>query len=448
MIRALVAATLLLAAAVEALGWPLAFGGPSGNRVAAGKGSFPRWQAVSILTDVPLKWVVSAGPRRLAAVDRDGTFWLFDVTPSGLRVAARYGESVSADAAPVVVRLDAERTGFLLVAPDGRLLVWDEGVLRGYDVGAALSRLTFPAPVTLAAKGEQKLLAVAQDGAVVLIGGLAAGAPRVISRLDAHALPDSRITVGDLDGDGAPEAVVLSEPTDRYAHGILGDRVEAASVTVIGLGEHRLELKGRYAPPAPAVFEDLVPILALIGGPPRPSIVLARSGNGQGTSVVALGWREGGLVLLVEGPGSGRSHRWVHVIGAADLSGGGVPEIAAVVTPHIGGVLTAYRRVDGALVRVARAAGYSSHAVGSRNLEQALIADLDGDGLPEIVVPRQGRDAVAGLELQGDRFVERWAIDLKNPIHSNLAVADLDGDGLLDLAVADRQALHIYLSVH
>jgi hypothetical protein len=445
MTRLLSVASLLVVAA-HAAAWTLAFGDPSGNRFVAGKGSFPRWQAFSISTDVPLKWLVSAGPRRLAAVDRDGTFWLFDVTSSGLRVGARYGETVSPDAAPVVVRLDTERSGLVLIAPDGRLLVWDDGVLRGYDAGAALSRLTFPAPVRVGASGDPKLLAVAQDSAVVLIAGLAAGAPRVISRLDVRALPDARITVGDLDGDGAPEAVLLTDPTDRYAHGILGDRLEAGSVTVIGLGAYSLERKGRYALPSPAVFEDLVPILAPTGGP-LPAILLSRSMPGQGTAVVALGWRDGGLTLLAEGAAQGHSHRWAHVIGAAELSGNGATEIAVVATPHIGGVLTAYRRTGGMLVRIARAPGYSSHAIGSRNLEQALIADLDGNGVPEIVVPRQGREALAGVELQGDRFVERWALDLRGSARSNLVAADLDGDGLLDLAVADRAALHVFLSV-
>jgi hypothetical protein len=447
MIRAFIVATLLLAAAVEALGWGLPFGESSGNRVAAGKGSFPRWQALSLVTDAPLKWVVAFGPRRLAAIDRDGTLWLFDVTPSGLRVGARYGESGSPDGPPVVVRLDAERLGLALVAPDGRLLVWDDLVLRGYDVGAPLSPLTFPIPVIQVGKASHDLLAVAQDGAVVLIGGLSAGSPRVISRLDIRALPDARITLADLDGDGVPEAVVLTGPTDRYAHGILGDRLEAGSVSVIGVGSHSLELKGRYALPAPAVFEDLVPVLAFIGGTPRPSVILTRSGNGQGTSTVALGWRDGGLVLLAEGPSSGHSHRWSHLIGALDLSGGGQPEIVAVATPHIGGALTAYRRAGGSLVRVARAPGYSSHAIGSRNLEQALIADLDGNGAPEVVVPRESRDAVAGLELQGDHWAERWLIELKSPVQSNFVVTDLDGDGLLDFAVADRRALNVFLSV-
>ena len=40
--------------------------------------------------------------------------------------------------------------------------------------------------------------------------------------------------------------------------------------------------------------------------------------------------------------------------------------------PHLEGVVTAYRRQRAALVPVARAPGYASHARGSRNLEQAL----------------------------------------------------------------------------
>ena len=72
-------------------------------------------------------------------------------------------------------------------------------MLRTFDVGSPLSRLTFPVPVTLEGKAWDDLLAVAADGALVLIGGLPS-APRVLSRVDAHALPDARITLGSLDG--------------------------------------------------------------------------------------------------------------------------------------------------------------------------------------------------------------------------------------------------------
>jgi hypothetical protein len=195
------------------------------------------------------------------------------------------------------------------------------------------------------------------------------------------------------------------------------------------------------------VFEDLVPVIAPIAGSPTPAILVARSAAGQGAAPVALGLRDGGLVLLSQGPSFGQSNRWTHLIGAADLSADGVPEVVAVATPHLDGLLTAYRRAGGALVAIASAAGFASHVIGSRNLEQALIADLDGDGLPEVVLPRHSREVLAGLELRGDRFVERWAVDFKSPVTSNLVAADLDGDGLLDLAVAVRRGLHVFLSV-
>jgi len=447
MTRFIAAAGLLVAVASTACAWPLPFGTPAGNRVSRGKGTFPRWHAVALATEAPVRWLVAFPPRRLAAVDAHGALVIFEITAPGLRVAARYGGVASPDGPPVAVRLDQERTGVVLVAPDGRLLVWSEGVLRGYDVGGPLSSLTFPTPIAFGDRASHDLLAITRDGAIVLIGGLAAGGPRVVARLDAHALPDGRITVGDLDGDGLPEAVVLSDATGRYSHGVLGDTIEARSLTVARVRPYALEVRARLPLPAPAVFEDLVPVLAPIGGSPTPAILVARSATGQGAAPVALALRDGALALVAQGPSFGQSDRWTHLIGAADLSGDGVPEIVAVATPHLDGLLTAYRRVGGALVATASAAGFASHLIGSRNLEQALIGDLDGDGLPEVVLPRQSREVLAGLELRGDRFVERWAADFKSPLTSNLVAADLDGDGLLDLAVATRRGLHVFLSV-
>jgi hypothetical protein len=438
----------LLAAASPPLGWAWPSGVPAGNRVVAGKGTFPHWQPLSIATDVPLRWIVAFPPHGLAALDGDGTFWVFEVARTGLSVSGRYGSVASADASLVVVRLDRDRTGVALVGPDGRLLLWGDGVLRAYDVGSRLSRLTGVVPVSIPGRQSHDLLAVAQDGAVVLIGGLTAGGPRAVARLDAHALLDGRITLADVDGDGMAEAVILSDPTNRYAHGVQGHGLDAASVTVIGLRPHGLELRGRFTLPPPAVFEALVPVVAPLFANPRPAaVLLVRSTPEQGASVVALGWRDERLALLAESPGLGQGQRSLDLVGAADLSGDDTPEIIAVAPPHARGGVTAYRRVGTSLQRMAQAAGYSSRAVGSRNLPEALIADLDGDGKPEVVVARQSRDALVGLGLDGARFVTRWSVDLRRPFQSNLLVADLEGDGLLDLAVADLRALHLFLSI-
>jgi len=454
MTRVVAAAGLLVAVACHALAWPLPFGAATGNRLARGAGSFPRWRAFALATDAPIRWLVTLPGRRLAAVDRDGALIIFEIAGSGLRVAARYGGVASPDGPPVAVRLDHAQTGVALVAPDGRLLVWsDDGALRGYDVGGPLSSATAPTPITFEDRVSHDLLAVARDGAVVLIGGLAAGGPRALARLDGDALRDARITVADLDGDGVGEAVVLADGAPRASSattpppGATEEGPGARSIRVIRVRPFGLELRARFTAPAAAEFEDIVPVLAPVAGSGRPVILAAMVTPGQGATPIALGLREGRLALLAEGQSPGTPGRWIHVIGAADLTGAGVPEVVALSAPSRDAALTLYRRSGRALVPVASAAGYAAAARASRHPDQAIMADLDGDGRLEVVLPRRSGEILVGLEVRNDRFVERWAIDFKSLVTSNLAAADLDGDGLLDLAVATRRGLHVFLSL-
>ena len=402
---------------------------------------------MSVATDVALRWIVPFPPQGLAAIDSDGTLWLFEIARAALTVIARHVGVASPDAPLAVVRVDHDRSGLALVTPDGRLLVWSEGALRAYDVGSRLSRLAGVVPVTFPGRQSHDVLAVAQDGAVVLIGGLAGGGARVVARLDVRALLDARITVSDLDGDGNPEAVILSDPVSRGGQSVLGDDLEASSVTVVGLRSHALEWRGRFMLHPPAVFETLVPVLAPVSLTPRMiGVLLTRNTPGHGVALVVLTWSEGRLTQLAEKGSTTHHQRWIHVIGSAEVSGSGIPDIIAVAGPHARGVVSAYRRSGTALIRVVSASGYSSHAAGSRNLDQAVIADFDGDGRPEVVLPRLSRDGLVGLQPDGTRFLERWSLELRSPVQSNLVAADVDGDGFLDLAVADRRALHVYLS--
>ena len=452
MTRVIAAAGLFVAVACNALAWPLPFGLATGNRLARGAGTFPRWQALALATEAPIRWLVTLPGRRLAAVDRDGALVIFEIAAKGLRVAARYGGVASPDGPPVVVRLDHAQTGVVLVGPAGRLLVWsDDGALRGYDVGGPLSSATVPTPITFEDRESHDLLAVARDGAVVLIGGLAAGGPRAVARLDARALRDARITVADLDGDGASEAVVLSDMTDRRPPRGARDGSH---------GRARGDQHQRDPCPAPRPRPGGALHRAPVGGIRgyRPG---ARSGRGERASGGPCRHDRAGAGSC---PGGARASRWwarapcggpeprphrpiAQVVGAADLTGDGVPEVVAVSAPARDGVLTLYRRRAGALVAVASAAGYAAGARGARHPDQAVLADFDGNGRLEVVLPRQSGEILVGLEMRNERFVERWAIDFKSPVTSNLAAADIDGDGLLDLAVATRRGLHVFLSL-
>ncbi len=401
---------------------------------------------ISAAAEAPIRWIVALPPRRICAVDANGTLWIFEVGQTELQVVGRYGEVASPDGPPVTVAIGEGRNAAVAVAPDGRLLLWSEGVLRTFDVGGALSRLTFPVPVNLEKKAWDDLLAVAADGAVVMIGGLPS-VPRVVARVDAQAMPAARITLGSLDGTAGLQALVLSDPTDRYPHGALGDKLQASAVTVITVAPNSLVFRGRYVARPPAVIEDLIPMVTPIGEGRRPAVVVVKSAPRLGSAIMALGWRDAGLERLAEGPAFGQTNRWVHVIGAADLSGDSIPELIAVNTPDFAGVLVAYERRGTVLVPTAKALGYSSHAPGSRNQDQAVIADMTGNGRLEVILPRQGRDVLAALEMSNGRWEERWALQLSGPVQSNLLVHDLDGDGLLDLAVADRRGIHVFLSV-
>jgi hypothetical protein len=426
--------------------WPFTYGPATANRVqTAGKGSFPAWRALTFPTASPLAWIVALSPRRLAAIDAAGTFMVIEVREEGLRLLESREGLGSAQAPPVALRLGGGTTGFAFVARDGQLALWAEETLKLTDLGDPLSPLTHPTPLDVDGDGRDELLAVERDGALLLIGGLPA-APRILSHLPVKALPDARITLGDLDGDSLPDAVVLTDPTDRYRHGILGDAIEAAALTVVNVRAYGLTVKGKFTLPPRSVFEDLVPILADIDRDGRPEAIIVRSYVERGSGLIVLGWREGKLISVAESAPFGRPNHWTNPLGAADLGGDGIPAIITVHTPHIGGVLHALRPSGGELYSAARIAGFSSHAIGSRNQDQALVADLNGNGRPEVVIPRQSRAAIAGLEIEESRFVEGWSYQLQGAVTSNLVAADLNGDGALDLAVADRKALHVLLS--
>ena len=166
--------------------------------------------------------------------------------------------------------------------------------------------------------------------------------------MDAQALPELAITLGSLDGSPGLQAVVLSDQTERYPHGVLGDKLEAGADRD-SVAANALTVRLRHVVRAPAVFEDLIAIMAPIAEGRRPALVVVKSvPPGLLDSRARLARR--GLEVLAEGPAFGQSDRWVHVIGAADVSGDGIPELIAVNTPHLAGVLVAYARKGASLI--------------------------------------------------------------------------------------------------
>ena len=230
----------------------------------------------------------------------------------------------------------------------------------------------------------------------------------------------------------------LVGPTDRYDHGVLGDGIEALAIEVrdqagpvarVAVGTDEV-VEGTSAMVVDLVTNDLGPELL---------VTVSDADDGARLRVYDLD----GLVVAESEP-IGQGYRWLHQLGAGSLAPDGELEIVAVRTPHIGGIVEAYRLVDDRLVLVATASGYSSHQLGSANLDMALLADADGDGRLDVVVPTQAMDEIALLVRTTDGFEESDRLALDGRLLTNLA-ATQTGDGSLVLAVGtDDGKLRIF----
>ena len=249
---------------------------------------------------------------------------------------------------------------------------------------------------------------------------------REAARSNFAVLPDARPVLVDLGGAaggseaGAHVAVLAGPDAGRYRHGVLGDLLEATAI--VYAERHSLAPLATITLPEPQVFEDLAlrPLVDHDSG--RTSLATVRSGD-QGAALVLVG-RSGtdpaALALVAEGPALGMRQRWLAPI----VAGQG---LYAIHTPHIGGVLTFYRRVGGRLLAQPLRAGVSNHTIGSRDLNvAALVGSL-------LVVPSQQHDELIALDL-ADEARARWRLRLKAPVSALLAL----GEGLVVLDASGR----------
>ena len=242
---------------------------------------------------------------------------------------------------------------------------------------------------------------------------------QVQASVPVDALPDAELVTADLDSDGVSEIILLTGPTDRYAHAVLGDGLEAASVSVFS---DDLDLIANYSLPEPFVIEQrrALPFAFDISGQVTTGMLLTRSSNQTGAGVVLLRLSEGGLELLAEAPPIGTGFRWLNAFASAGGSA------YAVRTPHIGGPLERYRLQDGELRAEPFDLGVTNHVYGARNLDLGVL--LTSDSKQDVL-------AVALQDLNGVRLISCAArcevsatFETAAPLSSNLVRLERDGD--------------------
>lgn len=237
-------------------------------------------------------------------------------------------------------------------------------------------------------------------------------------------LPDGLIAKSDKGSDIL--SAWYSEPTKRYAHGILGDAVEAGSLLVETADRAVKSLRL----PENAVFEDRYPRLVDLDGDGATEVITIKSSINKGASVTIYGIEGGELVEKATTGYHGLANRWLNIAGIADYRGSGLKDIAFVRTPHIGGTLFFYSYQDGVLNQVGDIYGFSNHFIGSREMRLSATADFDGDGKLDLAVPSSNRNELRFINFAGDAPKEFGAVKFPSRIDKAIS-ADNDGNSLV-----------------
>jgi hypothetical protein len=271
---------------------------------------------------------------------------------------------------------------------------------------------------------DETLVYIRDDGKL----GLLTGDESLVVEVDA--LPDARILSDDMG-----RLMFLSRPTTQYPHGVLGDTIEAQGITWLDTRSRPITSKEILIPEGD-VIEGIAPIWVDMDGDGSREIVVTQSNPQEGARIVI--YREDGSVFA-ESRSIGQGFRWTHLIAVGQFVEGGSLEVATVRTPHIGGVVEIYSLIGNQLVIQAELDGYSSHQIGSRNLDGAVAMDLDADGQYEVIVPDQEQTSVAAIQLADGRLQAAWAQSLQGKISTNIAASKLpDGGFALGLGLEEN----------
>lgn len=229
----------------------------------------------------------------------------------------------------------------------------------------------------------------------------------------------------------------LIGPTDRYRHFVLGAAYEAAGVRVVLADGGQRD----FMLPETAVFEDREPRIIDLDGDGRNEVVLVKSAQGLGASLVVLGLRDDMLDVLAEMPPIGRQNRWLNPAGFGRFSQDGA-QIALVRMPHILGRLEFWRYADGKLTLSRALDGFSNHRIGSSH--QRLSAVLRGSEGDLLLIPRMDRRSLVLVDPFADEpIVEEFP--LPAPMDGDLTLRCLSHNIIATAPLEDgrREAVSI-----
>lgn len=241
------------------------------------------------------------------------------------------------------------------------------------------------------------------------------GTINVIEQLGKYPLlPEKALAI-------TPDSLTFAQytlPVTRYAHGILGDAIEAGQLVVAHKG-----LIYEYTLPQEYVYEDIRPRLVDVTGDSIPEIFTIRTHVAKGAGIAIYQLQNGQLVEYATVPEIGIPSRWLNIAAIYDLDGDGTLNLAWIQTPHIGGILKVCPIQAGRLSSTDQVSTYSNHAIGDRNLCLSVITKSASETL--LYVPNQSRNKVSGFALVSGKWVSGdeipLSVDFSKPLHTQYA---------------------------
>jgi hypothetical protein len=253
----------------------------------------------------------------------------------------------------------------------------------------------------------------------------------------------SSAAVADVNGDGKPDLVVANQCARGCNGGALG---QGAVGVLLGNGDGTFLRAAAYDSGG---FNGYAVAVADVNGDGKPDLLATIQcssipcssdsrvgvllGNGNGTFQAAVTYDSGGYVA--------------ESIAVRDVNGDGKPDIVVANQcvgygncSNGGGVGVLLGNGDGTFQK---AVGYDSDGIA----ESVAVADVNGDGKPDIVVANycvsgcaDGTNSTVGILLgNGDGTFEPVVIIYSGGYASpSVAVADVNGDGKPDIAVSDQ----------
>lgn len=391
------------------------FHNPAGNHFARGQGSFPDVRTVDIRLRGAPAWAVGYAMETAVwhVVLDSGDLQVVEVALDGAARTLAYQPGWFKGAQPPIV---------------GVSMVEGTYVLRSDE---SVSPLSHPIPVN-----DFEVLYINRQGALVL--GREEGA---LASLPIDAQPDARPVMNRL----GQVALYANASDQRYTHGIMGDALEAATLLVLEVRDSRIRLLARVDLPGEDVYEGIAPFWADVDGDGVEDLVTTVANSTLGARLRAYIWDGGAIRQEFDGAPIGQGMRWRHQLSAAPFGPAGEIEIAATRTPHIAGALEFYRLGGDALEVTATFPGVTTHALGSRNLDQTAAGDFNGDGRPEVLVMDAERRAVVAVQRDESGAREIWRLDAGGEITSNFAPVELLEDRLALAAGTADGRLRVWL---